>query len=267
MTVHGGNLYCALQPNRHYEFEDAYERSPHTQFLNARTDEEIRIFVKAWGPLYVRSDQRIPGIALQPLSEYHAKRRWLAAFVGLMTAIQNARMERESFEEFVLAETETDRLSPAHDPDAEAFFLVLVRSEFRLQGALSEWTKQAPLPEIRAAIQFVLETYPIVLPLGLKALRHKKGFTLQGRWLLDNLETALRWMVWYDAFRTDPVLCCEECRKFFKPHSAHKRKFCSPECARRLTARKWRRQDLAKKRLDKEKIQERSKRNVTKKAR
>ena len=162
-------------------------------------------------------------------------------------------MDRESLEEFVLAETEKDRLSPIHDPDAEAFFLVLVRSEFGVHEALPEWIKQAPLPEIRSAIQFVLETYPIVIPLRLKVARHKKGFILQARWLLDNLETALRWMVWYDAFRTDPVLCCEECRKFFKPESAHKRKYCSPDCGRRVAARNWRRKDLAKKRLAKEK--------------
>lgn len=263
VTLHAGSLHCTLRPERRYDFEDAYKRSPHRQFLNARTDEEMRVFVKAWGPLYLSPDEQSAGIAVQPLSEYQARRKWLAAFVGLMTAIQNARMERESLEEFVLAETEKERLSPIHDPNAEAFFLVLVRAEFRVQGAFSEWTKQAPLPEIRAAARSVLETYSIVMPLHLKVARHKKGFNLKARWLLDDLETALRWMVWYDVFRADPVLCCEECRKFFKPDSAHKHKFCSPECARRVAARNWRRKDLAKKRLAKEKIQERSNKNVT----
>jgi hypothetical protein len=261
VTLQDGVLQCVLG-DRYYSLQDSYRLSPHAQFLNARTDSDLCVFVKAWGPLYVREDQRNTGITSHSLRELHAERRWLAALLGTFTAIESESAERESLQEFVEAAEEHDKISALYNLGKEAFPLVQVRDALHVQGSLSEWVSQATMREIRSAVHSVVEINSQTLaPLaGLRIVRRGKKSLLKSQWALFDLQTTLKWMIWCDFDRRDPLYCCEECRGFFKSESKHQRKFCNgPRCAKRVAARNWRRKDLAKKRLEKEANKERGK--------
>ena len=253
VTVQDGNLLCAFGPGRRYELQNSYSRSPHAQFLNIRTDEGMRAFVQAWGPLYFRSDQQGKTPLTFPLAEYHAFRRRFAAVHGLMEAVEVPLLERERLQEFVTAVEEYDRQSNLYVPGKEAEELTWFRTAFGIQEAASAWVTGASARQVRSAIQWLV---PMNTPAPLSVVdvvRSGKSHVVRTRWALDNLQETLRWMLWFDVFRKDPVYCCQECRMFFKSESKHERKFCdSPKCARRATGRKWRKKDLAKKRLLKE---------------
>jgi hypothetical protein len=268
VTLNGGILQCVLG-NRRYGLQDSYRLSPHAQFLNARTDSEMCAFVKAWGPLYLRYGEQNAGVVAFPLCEFHAERRWLAALHGMFRAIENSSAERESLLEFLEAAAEHDRCSALHDPNVEAFPLIQLRDAFRVQGLLSEWAAQVTMKEMRSAIQFVVENYsPTVAPFaGLRVIREGRKSILKFMWVLSDLQTALRWMVWYDFARRDPLYCCDECRRFFRSESKHARKFCGEACAKRVSARNWRKRNLAEKRLARETNKEKGETNVTKKTR
>jgi hypothetical protein len=268
VTLSSGTLRCELGNGR-YALQDSYRLSPHAQFLNARNDSEMCAFVKAWGPLYLHDGQRNSGIATFPLREFHAERRWLAALLGMFTSIESASAERESLQEFIEAAVEGDRCSASYDPNVEAFPLVQLRSACNVQESLSEWAAQATIGEIRSAVQFVVESYsPTLAPFsGLRVVREGRKSILKFMWALPDLQTALRWMVWYDFARRDPLYCCDECHRFFRSESKHARKFCGEVCAKKVSARNWRKKDLKKKRLAKEANKEKRETNVTHKTR
>ncbi len=255
VTIHGDSLECEFEPARYYDLQGSYRFSPHSQFLNARTDSEMSAFVKAWGPLYLRLDQPCAGVVTHALSEYHAKRRRLAAILGLINGIGEAAVERERLQEFLNADP------PGH---------FAVRSAVRVLGSITEWAAQAKPTEVRSAIKAALHASVLAPSSFLKVVARGKKPFVTTQWAFPALETALSWMVWYDVYRNDPLYCCGECRRFFKSESRHERKFCDDpktKCARRASGRNWRRKDLANKRLAKEANTKKGEVNVTHKTR
>lgn len=254
VTVQDGNLLCAFGPGRRYELQNSYSRSPHAQFLNVRTDESMRAFVQGWGPLYFRSDQQGKTPLTFPLAEYHAFRRRFAALHGLMEAVEVPLLERERLQEFVAAVEEYDKQSILYVPGKEAEELTIFRTAFCIQEATSAWVTGASASQVRSAIQWLVPMNTPAPRSVVDLVRRGKGHVPRTRWALDNLQETLRWMLWFDVFRKDPLYCCQECRFFFKSESRHERKFCdNPKCAKRATGRKWRKKDLKKKRLAKAK--------------
>jgi hypothetical protein len=268
VVIHDGNLRCEFIPAKYYNLQDSYRQSPHTQFLNARTDSEMLKFVKTWGPLDLNFDPPTAGVVTNTLAKCHARRRQLTALIGLIGAIEDAAMERESLQEFLDAEAERSGV------DAEDFrrrhpgqhyyqiddFRLSVQRAFRVQGSLSEWVARASMTEIRSALEYVVEGTSIAPLSFLRVILHGDKSVVRNQWLFVSLEGALKSMVWFDLDRKDPLYCCQECRRFFKSESKHERKFCDdPRCAKRAARRNWRRRDLAKKRLAKQAGKERGK--------
>jgi hypothetical protein len=213
-------------------------------------------------------DQPRAGIVTNTLPECHARRRELAALIGLINAIQDDTMERESLQEYLEAEIERSRveresLSLRH-PGQHIYqiddFKPSIRRAFSVQGSLSDWVAQASMTEIRSALEYVVEGTSIAPHSVLRVIRQGKKSAVKNQWQFVSLEGALRSMVWCDLDRRDPLYCCQECRRFFKSESKHERKFCDdPRCAKRAAGRNWRRRDLARKRLAKEANKERGK--------
>src|SRR5437762_2727951 len=63
-----------------YDLVDAYHRGPHIQFINCKSSEDLRLFTRPWGPLYLvetpGAEERKLGIAIRRVTEMHAHRRW-----------------------------------------------------------------------------------------------------------------------------------------------------------------------------------------------
>ena len=182
--------------------------------------------------------------------------------MGILAAFKQAERESESLLAFLEAEQERE---PKDDP---VTFLML-RLSFNIAGNLFDFVKSANSSTIQALIRYLIPIASDTLN-GVKLIcldRGKKS-VIEAGWDISDMQTALRWMIWYDEFTKHPVLCCQECRTVFRGKTAHVRKFCDDyRCARRVSARKWRRKDLALKRTAKEAAQRKAKRDGTQKAR
>jgi hypothetical protein len=237
-----GELRCTLALDQTYDLTAAYKSDLHIRFANAHTDSRLIAFVRAWGPLYLPNAQ-VPqdGVVSLPLHRCHAYRRWLRAFLNLLSAFKWAENERAALLEFLHAEDER------YDGEPES--LRLLQNAFRITGAIADWVNRAELRTVRAATDYLVPIAPVhPLLVNLTCRRERNERYVAAGWTFLNLEEALRWMVWYDEFTQHPIICCQDCRTVFRVDSAHARKYCSPECAHRATARIWQREYNKRKR-------------------
>jgi hypothetical protein len=233
-------------------FTEAYRYDLHIQFANARTDQELIGFLRAWGPLWLSDAQKEESMASYPISRVRAFQRWLKAVMGLLAAFKSAHDERIALREFLEAEREKEDNSPA--PAAEPISWMILKSRFEIAAAVPDWVSALPLEELRIATDLILRLV-VLLPITGEFVfrrRHNRG-EIEARWAISDLEEALSWMVWYDEFTRHPLICCQECRKVFRGTTAHARKYCSQECAHRATAREWQRRKRASSRTSSKK--------------
>jgi hypothetical protein len=247
VTLRDGVLHCSLEPTRRYVLTEAYEDDLHIRFANAKSDQELIDFVRGWGPLYIPNGQVPPnGLVLLPLGHCRSYQRWIRALLDMLTAFKQADREREALLEFIEAEQEYSH------PDEPTSFMLL-RSSFNVAGDVLKWATSANTSTVQALIVFLIPSSSGTMN-GLNLVCRRQGETrqLEAGWEIPDMQSALRWMIWYDEFTKHPVICCPECRKVFRGETAHVRKFCGDVCAKRVAARNWRKKDLAKKRLQKQ---------------
>jgi hypothetical protein len=235
VTRRDGMLECTLAPDQKYNLTAAYRSDLHIRFANARTDHELIAFVRAWGPLYLPNSQ-VPqdGVVLLPLRRCRTYQRWLKAFLNLLSAFKWAENEREALLEFLEAEDERY--------EGESASLMLLKNAFHVTEPTADWVNGADLQMVRAATNYLVPIAPVhPLLVNLTCRRGGNRRYVAADWTFLNLEEALRWMVWYDEFTQHPIVCCKDCRTVFRVDSGHARKYCTPECAHRATARMWQR--------------------------
>jgi len=236
-----GQVRCELEPERSYDLVRAYQYDPHVQLINCATDEQLVSFVRAWGPLGSSVDELNRGSCSTPLSRYWIFQNWLKGFFNLLTAFKDSAGEREALQEFMEAEIGDWRSSAIASPQSEPLPILGLKTQFGIEDDLSTWLRDSPLGIVRSAIQFMIEVMPVGAHPHLMCVRRSGKPALEARWSVDSLEVALKWMVWYDEFEQHPVICCQACRRVFRPDTAHARKYCSYECAHRVAAREWQR--------------------------
>jgi hypothetical protein len=131
----------------------------------------------------------------------------------------------------------------------ESWLEFCIRGEYGIAGDTGSWIRGADVRMVRGAVQTVLRHTSLVLGVYLDCGERGGKPHIEARWTLGSLEQALSWMVWYDVLNQHSLLFCrnEKCCKPFRAESAHRRKYCSEECAHRVAARNWRRKDLEEK--------------------
>jgi hypothetical protein len=246
VSIVGADIRFVLDVDRTYDLTSAYQRDPHLQLVECATTEQLLAFVHAWGPLTLSWDevQRRTGSA--PLEGYWAFQRWLKGVVTLLSAFKGRERERESLQEFIHAEMAWQR--SVKQSAASDFLLKGLRLWCNIEGDVAAWLTDAPLPELRSALAFVVQTVPIGAATSLECIRSSRKPNVRARWSVSTLQEAARWMVWYDEFTRNPLVCCQSCRKIFRPNTAHVRKYCSYDCAHRVAARLWQRKQAKLKR-------------------
>jgi len=270
-----GRIRCRLAPHA-YHLLEAYECSPHLRFLKCKTDQDFVSFVRRWGPLDLTQRDIDCGISRKPLELYRILQRWLEAVVRLMDAYRNSDDDkggecREWLPKFLSAEFALRRQENwKSSTQTELEFTMRGICGIREGEDTLSWIRSADLQMIRLAVEYVLRNTPLVLGVYLACGRRDRKPQVEAHWTVPTLQYALQWMVWYDVFNHHSLLFCheEKCRKPFRAENAHRRKYCSEECAHRVAARKWRRKDLKEKR--KQRKRERNSRgaaNGTRKAR
>ena len=252
VEVRNGFLSCELALDRQYDLVDAYRKTPHIQFMNCKTIDDLKFFTRAWGPLYLvltpgSEDIRL-GKADRRVDQCEAHRRWLRALKSLIDACRGREDERGALKEFLAAEADIERTSNTYQPGQTPIFHTALQKAFRYTGDSVSWAASADIHSVKRALAYSVEAN-VVAPTGcLRLAPRKKGFAIQPSFSLSTLWDALRWMVWVDEWNGWPPPACLECHRVFPPMNAHERKYCSTECAHRATNREWRRRDLRKKR-------------------
>ncbi len=229
-----------LSRTSRYSFFEAYQMTPHRQLIQADNDPALRAFVKSWGPL---RESLNAWSGNDPIEMYRRKRDHLTASVRLLASVEEPEMQRSA----LVGLSEISRVDSIYDSSFD-IFLTGLRAQFPIPGSacsgfdpnIRQWLETAEQKQIEAATVILVSEVPLSLAspsFSVERLRH--GNALRASLGIHSLADALNWMVWQDVFQDHPFQFCAECRKLFQPDTRHEKKFCSPECAHRKTAREW----------------------------
>jgi hypothetical protein len=248
VSLEGDQIRLRWTMDHSYDLVEAYPRFPHLRFLKCKTDQELVSFVTSWGPLNLTAEERVLGTSSMAVNSYRVFQRWLKAVVSLIDGFKNSREERQHLQEFLAAELACCQESLVKPIGNQSEMGFAFRQAFGITEDTTSWIERTDLQRVRAAAGYILSITPFVRGAGLECGRKEGKPHVEARWSVDTLEDAFRWMVWQDEFIQHPLLFCRECSEPFRALSKHRRKYCSPECGHRVAARKWRTEDLQRKR-------------------
>jgi hypothetical protein len=108
--------------------------------------------------------------------------------------------------------------------------------EDRIQSWLDALTQQ----QIEFATTWLVSNIVPWIGLPRFSVERRKGGNVLGTTPgVNDLVNALHWMLWQDLAQRHPIQFCVECRGLIDFKGQHHKRFCSPECAHRKTAREW----------------------------
>lgn len=236
----GEAIRWELNLRSQYSFFDAYERTPHRQLLEADQDRKLLQFVKSWGPLYYSWPWESQWANSQPIENYRNERDMLAAKVQVLAAVAQIDMQRPALESLFEVWNRQINAATTFHPVRVALGLP---GDFHagFDQAFRDWLEKATAAQLETTIGAVvpLIASPTLNAFGFHVERTGRANRVIAETGFDGLADALHWMVWQDIFQNHPYQFCEECRKLFQPATQHAKKYCSPECAHRKTARVW----------------------------
>lgn len=216
-----------------YSFSEAYQMTPHRQLIRAKDDESLRGFVKAWGPLsHVLNDWS----GSDPLKTYRTERDRLTALVRLIASVREPETQRSALLELAKA--------PPTDGYKWAVVWGLARRSAQLPvpNLPREWLVAATPKQLEIVTETVISAFAAPFAATKFTAEPKGGsYSLKASLNLKSLPRALNWMVWHDLYNNRPMQFCVECRDLIDSTTKHAKRFCSPECAHRKTAREWQR--------------------------
>jgi len=252
--IDGKWLTCDLAHGGAYNLMEAYQRSPHIAFMNIKSEDQLVVFIRTWGPLSV-PDNSPKGTSQMLVSDYWNCRDHLNTTAGLLRAFHQRGEERKALAEFLAAQIQQN---PSSVPPVEQLKALMLLQDDPVARNLAEtcgpdgvltgeilltWNQRTDSSHRHRLIAILIEsafqaTARIVAHWQTRAPR------LEAVWDLTNLAEALTWMVYQDVLAGHVPQPCPECLAVFRPPFRHHRKFCSYACAHRVAARKWRRKDL-----------------------
>ena len=236
-----------LAEGRAYDLVKAYAEEPHVEFANCRNDADFRRFLLRFGPLHLNEVNLKHGFGVVRLRDYQAASRFLRAIMQVMDACKKPQDPRAALVEFF--SSLPNNVSPG--PLREAFKQYISLEEISpLAGSMTtgdpaEWAQHASVTDVRKALaSCVGGWFRSPNRWGFRVQPRGKVFEIEPSFELNSLWDGLRWMLFFDEWNHRPPVLCQECPTIFRPQTAHKKKFCSPECAHRAANRDWRRKDL-----------------------
>ncbi len=225
-----------LSQTGRYALLEAYQKAPHRQLIAAFDDEKLRTFVRAWGPLRAKLDA---WNGSDPIDSYRSERDRLAAIVKLLASVAEPERQREALLELVRL-SERDSVFEIILEGLRLIFPIPGDYPLGFDPNIQSWLEGATQKDIQKATEHLVcnlpmksygGTFTIVKDGRRNMVRASLGIAVLGE--------ALDWMVWQDVFQNHPFQFCGECMKLIQPETRHEKKFCSPACAHRKTAREW----------------------------
>lgn len=234
----GDTVKWELNPQSRYSFFEAYVKKPHLQFIEAKDDDALRDFVRAWGPLYFSVPWESEWGNSHPIENYHNERDKLIASVQLLASVEKRQRQRYALTQWL----ETQRRLASDDVS-----LYSIRQTLQLPGdpisgfdyGFRNWLEGATSKQIEAVILALVPQLSVlsIAPLRFFVERVGRRNVVRAELGLDSLSEALHWMVWQDFFQKRPYRFCEECGAVFGMRGGYKRKYCVGSCAHRKAAR------------------------------
>jgi hypothetical protein len=251
--IESETLYYTLDFEKEYDIVKSYPRDPHVEFLRAESNGALVSFVRRWGPFYIPNEASATAASwAHPVALYRKPQRSLGVLVNLLNAARRKENERQAVTDQLTVELED------WDVQGEPIMVLALRHYGHIEGDIFDWLKNANTRQIRWALDLCIASVSFADGWPAFVCHRQAGKTeIEAKWTMTSLEDALKWMVWYDEFNRHPIVCCRECRKVFRPDTAHERLYCSYECAHRVAARNWQRKTRRTSRRE----------NVTRKAR
>jgi hypothetical protein len=253
VEIENGLIGYKLARGRAYDLVAAYGDEPHVKLANCKDDADFREFVLRFGPLHLTEANVTNGFGVVPLRDYQAGSRFLRAIMRIMDACKKPQDPRAALAEFFAALTNNVPPGPLQEDLKLDIALSVITP---LCGSIKtgdpvEWAQGATASDIRKALASCVEDwFRFPNHWGFRVQPRGKVFEIRPSFALHSLWDGLRWMLFFDEWNHRPPVLCQECPTIFRPQTAHKKKFCSPECAHRAANRDWRRKDLRKQKVN-----------------
>jgi hypothetical protein len=250
VQLRGNTIHCELTDTP-YDLADAYQGAPHLQFSNCSTDDDLVAFVHTWGPLRLKPQEQHTSRVSVTLQEYWAWQKLLRSIHHMLDSCRHNRNERESLAGYFAAWIDAAPTNSIRRLIMKDFAFDIQRSINRLvpPGFVvknpMEWATSGNILLVRRVLaqRAEMATKP-PRRYGLRVEAKTNRFEIKPSFELEDLWSALQWMVFYDEWNARPPTLCKECPRIFRARSANQTKYCSPTCAHRATNREWRRRDL-----------------------
>jgi hypothetical protein len=248
VEFHANMATWELSQAGRYALLEAYEKAPHRQFAAAANDEQLRAFVKAWGPLRARLDA---WSGSDSIADYRHERDRLVLKVKLLASVAQPERQREVLLDLAGFRGRDSSMSDFEIP------LKALRMHFPIPGEcplgidphIQPWLEGATQNDIQKATELLVSIVRLRSDLpGFTVVKEGRRSVVRASLGIDTLGAALEWMVWQDVFQQRRFQFCERCRQLFLPDSRHVMRFCSERCAHLEAARTYaqRKRDEAK---------------------
>jgi len=235
VDFHAETATWELSQTGRYALLEAYQKAPHRQLATATDDDQLRAFVKAWGPLRGRLDA---WSGSDPIDKYRNERDRLAVIVKLLASVAQPEPQRDVLLELV-GLSERDPAVEIMLKSLRFYFPIPGEYPFDFDPHIKPWLERATQNDIQKATEYLVSGFPLRGRHTFTVAKEGRKSVVRASLGVVSLGDALEWMVWQDMFQNHPFQFCAECRELFQPDTRHEKKFCSPECAHRKTAREW----------------------------
>jgi hypothetical protein len=232
----GDTATWELSRESRYSFFEAYQMIPHRQLIKASDDISLRAFVKAWGPLRLILND---WTGSDPIDLYRTERNKLLVIARLLASVERPEMQRPALFGFARV-SKADLGFEMNLSALQAQFPIPLDTESGFEDGIQSWLDALTQQQIEFAATWLVSN--IVPWIGFPRFtveRSKGNNTLGATPGINDLVNALHWMLWQDVAQGHPIQFCVECRGLIDFKTQHAKKFCSPECAHRKTAREW----------------------------
>lgn len=261
----GEYLYCELDVEHGYwllggekVLFDAFarERRAHAEFLGLKTRDDLRRFVKDWGPITLTSEEWRRGESWTAPRWYWAAQRRLRSLVNLFSAIRNDKELARHLGEFLRFHDgmltfwfEKARFRGRYRTDFIIWLKEFWDAVLRLpqlsgelgvergeEGKIAELLESASRPHLINLADLALED-AARLNTTLEAHRENGRTSIRPCLAADDLQKALECMIILDEWAGLPLQICEECTKVFRVETRHPQRYCGPKCSRKVSSR------------------------------
>jgi len=284
VAIREGILYCRLDFERSYPLVEESAgfletlfplARPHLDFLQVSDESGLVQFVKSWGPIVMNPEERVTGECALRLGQYWLAHRYLTRVVDLLAAFRRGSGESYGLGRFlelrsislnvVKAEAEVRGWRVPEDAEylrwLNSFFdtvskLPMVRDDIGMRTGeeeqIAKMLETAPLTYVRRLLDHTISSwFPVsIVSQPIRPKSAGKRRTLVPRIHAEELVKLLEYRIFLDEWSDHPLHKCDECGRLFRSETRHRRRYCGPDCANRVSSREYKRAIRAKQKRD-----------------